>query len=238
MAFAWLPPLALAGGEAARTLATNLIAQWVKRYARYSEPVWLPHIMARRLMHIFSHGRLVVLEFRHDVALATVRVACANSPGCWSAFRGEAPDGLPRLEAAAALALSGICLDDCPKRLEAGPEAAGRGNRAPDSARWRPCRAARPKPCSHAYRYLTMVMDALAAANAEPPHALAQCPRPHGADAALFPPWRRRAGAVPGRAGKRSAHDRGPSGARRGARASLSIMPAIPAISGWRRGAP
>ena len=29
--FAWLPPLAMAGGEPARALATNLIAQWVKR---------------------------------------------------------------------------------------------------------------------------------------------------------------------------------------------------------------
>ncbi|MGD0867211.1 MAG: hypothetical protein ABSA49_16840, partial [Rhizomicrobium sp.] len=40
--FAWLPPLAAAGGDAARTLATNLITLWVKRNARYSEPAWLP----------------------------------------------------------------------------------------------------------------------------------------------------------------------------------------------------
>ncbi len=33
---------------------------------------------------------------------------------------GEAPDGLPRLEAAAALALSGLCLDDSPARLGMG----------------------------------------------------------------------------------------------------------------------
>ena len=46
---------------------------------------WAPHVMARRLMHIFSHGRLVVLEFRHDVALATVRHPARTGPGCWSA---------------------------------------------------------------------------------------------------------------------------------------------------------
>src|SRR5689334_1970961 len=40
--FQWLPPLAAAGGEAARTLATNLISQWLKRNARYGEPAWLP----------------------------------------------------------------------------------------------------------------------------------------------------------------------------------------------------
>ena len=64
--FSWLAPLAVAGGEAARTLATNLIAQWIKRHGRYSEPAWSPHVMARRLMHIFSHGRLVIANSEHD----------------------------------------------------------------------------------------------------------------------------------------------------------------------------
>ena len=52
--FAWLPPLSAAGGEPARALATNLIAQWIKRHGRYSEPAWSPHVMARRLVHIFA----------------------------------------------------------------------------------------------------------------------------------------------------------------------------------------
>jgi uncharacterized heparinase superfamily protein len=60
--FNWLPALSTAGGEASRKLATNLIGQWIKRHQLYSEPVWLPHIMARRLAHIFSHGRLVILN--------------------------------------------------------------------------------------------------------------------------------------------------------------------------------
>src|SRR5437868_880257 len=60
--FAWLPPLALAGGEAARQLATALIAQWVQRHRFYSEPVWSPHVMARRLCNLFSHGRIVVVN--------------------------------------------------------------------------------------------------------------------------------------------------------------------------------
>ena len=39
--FAWLPPLALAGGEAARQLATALIAQWVQRH-RFSTTNFSP----------------------------------------------------------------------------------------------------------------------------------------------------------------------------------------------------
>src|SRR5215469_11019954 len=58
--FAWLPPLSAAGGEAARTLATNLISQWLKRNAKYSEPASSAHVVARRLIHIFAHGRLVL----------------------------------------------------------------------------------------------------------------------------------------------------------------------------------
>ena len=44
--FAWLPPLSAAGGDAARTLATNLISQWIKRNGRYAEPASLAHVLA------------------------------------------------------------------------------------------------------------------------------------------------------------------------------------------------
>src|ERR1700742_1574323 len=58
--FAWLPPLSAAGGEAARTLATNLITQWLKRNARYAEPASEAGVLARRLVNIFAHGRAVL----------------------------------------------------------------------------------------------------------------------------------------------------------------------------------
>jgi uncharacterized heparinase superfamily protein len=84
---------------------------------------------------------------------------------------GEAPDGLPRLEAAAVLALSGICLADSTTRLENGlklleQETArqiladgGHVSRSPEAL-------------LEAYRHLVMVMDGLAAIDQEPPHAL------------------------------------------------------------------
>ena len=89
--FAWLPPLALAGGEASRTLATNLIAQWVKRNGRYSEPNWLAHIMARRLMHLFSHIRLVVLDSEMTSALEAVRVVARKVAHAGTHQRRSAP---------------------------------------------------------------------------------------------------------------------------------------------------
>ena len=172
--FAWLPPLAAAGGDAARTLATNLIAQWVKRYAHYSEPDWAPHVMARRLMHIFSHGRLVVLEFRHAVALAIVRVAARTGARCWSASpakRRTACRGWkrPRRWRCPASAWTTV-----PSGLERGLtrlEDEIARQILPDGGHV----SRSPEELLNAYRHLMMVMDALAAVDEEPPHSLAQC---------------------------------------------------------------
>ena len=169
-AFAWLPPLALAGGDAARTLATNLIAQWVKRNGKYSEAVWAPHIMGRRLMHLFSHGRLVVVNsdmMWRSKLFVSLREQCRML----ERICAEAPDGLPRLEAAAALALSGACLDDDPSRLETGLkrlEEECQRQILPDGGHV----SRSPESLLHAYRCLTMVSDALAAVDVEPPHVL------------------------------------------------------------------
>ena len=168
--FAWLPPLALAGGEAARTLAIDLIGQWVARNGRYGEPAWLPHILGRRLIHIFSHGRFVILNSEMTWR-SRLFVSLREQARLLERIAGEAPEGLPRLEAAAALALSGVCLDDSPRRLEAGLallEQEAERQILPDGGH-----ASRaPEALLMAYRLMTMVADALGAMDREPPHAL------------------------------------------------------------------
>ena len=83
----------------------------------------------------------------------------------------EAPDGLPRLETAAALALSGLCLDDSRKRLEAGLQrldAEVERQILPDGGH-----ASRsPEALLSAYRHVVMVMEGLNALGEEPPHIL------------------------------------------------------------------
>ncbi len=157
--FAWLPPLAAAGGEAARTLATNLIAQWVKRYPRYSEPEWLAHVMARRLINLFAHGRLVIPN-SDMLWRSKLFVSLREQSRQLARIAALAPDGFPRFESAAALTLSGACLDDSPKRLAQGLDRleaeigrqilpdGGHADRAPETV-------------FHAYRHMVMVMDAL-----------------------------------------------------------------------------
>ncbi|HVV26663.1 MAG TPA: heparinase II/III family protein [Rhizomicrobium sp.] len=168
--FAWLSPLAAAGGENARRLATNLIGQWIKRYDRYSEPAWLPHILAQRLANIFVHGRLVIVNSEmtwRSRLFVSLREQCRML----ERISGEAPDGLPRLETAAVLALSGVCLDDSPRRLETGLarlEAEVERQILPDGGHV----SRSPEQLLSAYRHVAMVMEALAAVNAEPPHLL------------------------------------------------------------------
>ncbi|HWC63011.1 MAG TPA: heparinase II/III family protein, partial [Rhizomicrobium sp.] len=169
-AFAWLPPLALAGGEAARTLTTNLIAQWVRRHARYTEPPWSAHVMARRLLHLFSHGRHAIANSEMTWR-SKLFVSLREQSRMLERIAAEAPEGLPRLEAAAALALSGLCLEPAPARLAAGLrrlEEECQRQILPDGGHV----SRSPEALLDAYRLLTMVWDGLIAARIEPPHDL------------------------------------------------------------------
>ena len=135
--FDWLPPLAAAGGEPARKLATNLMSQWVRRYARYSEPSWAPHVMARRLMQHLRAWPLRAVEFRHAVALEDIRVAARTMPPA-GAERGRSA-GRP---AAIRSGVRARAFRYLPRRQHQAPRPRARAprsaDRAPDPAGWRP----------------------------------------------------------------------------------------------------
>ena len=168
--FPWLASLSGAGGEAARQFVVELISQWIKRNGRYSEPAWSAHVMARRLMNIFCHGKLVIAN-SDMLWRSKLFVSLREQARMLERISAEAPDGLPRLEAAAALALSGACLDDSPARLETGLkrlETEIERQILPDGGHV----DRSPEDLLHAYHDLTMVMDALTVRDLEPPHAL------------------------------------------------------------------
>ncbi len=168
--FAWLPPLALAGGEPARTLATNLITQWLKRHSRYSEPAWSPDVIARRLLHIFAHGKMVIAN-SELLWRSKVFVSLREQSRMLSRIAGEAPDGIGRFEAAAVFALSGACLGDSQRRLEEGLKCL-EGEIArqilPDGGHL----SRSPEELVHCYRLIVMVMDALGAIGVDLPHPI------------------------------------------------------------------
>ena len=161
--FVWLPHLDGAGGEAARALATNLIAQWVKRYPRYAEPEWAPEVMARRLINLFAHSRFVMPN--SDVLWRSkLFVSLRDQSRQLARIATKAPEGFSRFEVATALALSGICLDDSPRRQQQGImrlEAEIAAQILPDGG----YADRSPESLFHAYRHLMMVLDALGATN-------------------------------------------------------------------------
>ena len=166
----WLPPLASAGGEPARKLATNLMAQWVRRFGRYSEPAWLPEVIAKRLIHIFAHGRFVLTNsdmLWRSKLFVSLREQCRQL----ARTADSAPDGLLRFEAASALVLSGTCLDDSAKRLDTGLarlEAQIAHQILPDGGH----KSRSPETLLHAYRHLVMVIDSLSATGQPVPQAI------------------------------------------------------------------
>ncbi|HSS12606.1 MAG TPA: heparinase II/III family protein, partial [Rhizomicrobium sp.] len=168
--FAWLAPLSNAGGDNARKLATNLIGQWIKRHGAYGEPAWLPHVMARRLAAIFSHGRLVV-QNSDMMWRSRLFVSLREQCKILERISAEAPDGLPRLETAALLALSGLCLDDSARRRQTGLarlEQEVERQILPDGGHV----SRSPEALLEAYRHVAMVMEGMKAIGEEPPHAL------------------------------------------------------------------
>jgi len=168
--FAWLPPLSSAGGDNARKLATGLIAQWIKRNARYSEPVMAPQMIARRLAHVFAHSRFVLTN--SDMLWRSKLFVSLREQARLLAHIGvEAPDGLPRLEAAAVHALSGACLEDNPRRLISGLERLEEElaiQILPDGGHI----SRSPEQLVHAYRLIVMVMDALTAIERPVPQSI------------------------------------------------------------------
>lgn len=169
-AFHWLPPLAAAGGEPARILATNLISQWLKRNTRYSEPAWSPEIMARRLSNLFAHGRLVIAN-TDLLWRSKVFVGLREQSRMLARIATEAPEGIARFETAAIVAVSGACLDHSGQRLEQGLKLLDHEitrQILPDGGHV----SRSPEVLAHAYRCLTMVLDALSATGHETPQNL------------------------------------------------------------------
>jgi len=168
--FQWLPPLAAAGGDAARTLATNLISQWLRRHGRYTEPAWLPQVLARRLINIFCHGRLVLAN-AEVLWRSKVFVSLREQSQMLARIAQEAPEGLPRLESATAIVLSNACLDRNERRLAFGlnllEEECAR-QILPDGGHV----SRKPEALLHSYRCLTLAIDALAALGLELPQVL------------------------------------------------------------------
>jgi uncharacterized heparinase superfamily protein len=126
--------------------------------------------MARRLINIFAHGRMVIAN--SDLLWRSkVFVSLREQSRMLARIAQEAPDGMPRFESAAAYALSGACLGDSQRRLEEGLknfENEIARQILPDGGHV----SRSPEALVHCYRLITMVMDALGAGSLEVPQPI------------------------------------------------------------------
>jgi uncharacterized heparinase superfamily protein len=120
--FGWLSHLEALGTDEARLKARHATAQWLKIFSAYHPVGWRPHVTGRRIIAWLSHARFLLAEsdpmFRTHVLWSLARQARHLTRTAASA-----PEGLPRITAASAVVLSGLCLPDGEKRLASGAHA-------------------------------------------------------------------------------------------------------------------
>ena len=109
--FDWLRHLEAAGGDLAREFALKLTQHWLNRNARYATLAWLPDVTAERFLNLFCHGGFFLGDL-DEAWRAKFFTSLRDQSLVLARTLQRAPDGLPRLKCAAALALAGFCLAD------------------------------------------------------------------------------------------------------------------------------
>ena len=117
--FVWLRHLAAAPGIDGAATAQALVSDWLDRCSGWHRIGWHPQAIARRLGAWASHADLLLsgADLIYRSALLRSMAAQARHLRRTAQF---APAGLPRLEAAAGLALSGLTLAQGRTRLARG----------------------------------------------------------------------------------------------------------------------
>ena len=107
--FGWLRHLRAAESGITRANARALIDEWITLESRNDPVAWRPEVMARRIISWLTQATLVLDEsdvrfYRRFIRSLTRQVRQLR----YSMF--DAPDGVPRLQAAIALAYAALCM--------------------------------------------------------------------------------------------------------------------------------
>jgi len=107
--FTWLRHFSACAVPTARRHARELVRTWIQETGSWQALSWRPEVLARRLISWLCHAGFLLdgadSPFR-EALLASLAEQSRHLARC----AGEAGEGLPRLSAAAGLALSGTCL--------------------------------------------------------------------------------------------------------------------------------
>jgi len=113
--FDWLRHLEAAGTEEARTIARDLVAQWL-RTSRRRASAWTPDVTGRRILSWLSHAGLLLQGTEPRRYRAILRSLADQITYLATSWR-NAPDGYPRLLALVALATADLAIAGHDRRL-------------------------------------------------------------------------------------------------------------------------
>lgn len=113
--FRWLAHLERAGGRTAEGVARALVEDWLDRFERWRNLAWRSDVLGPRLVSWAAHFRFLTAD--NDLLFRSRLVkAMAEQTRHLARAVGDAPEGPPRLIAAAALVTLSAVLPDCVKR--------------------------------------------------------------------------------------------------------------------------
>jgi uncharacterized heparinase superfamily protein len=118
--FGWLRHLRAADTPLARSNARAIVEDWLSLYRRPGgEVVWDADVTARRALSFLAQSPLILHDADHDLYWQFVRSLLRHANVLRSALGASEP-GLPRLQAAIAIALIGLSLSDQERLARSG----------------------------------------------------------------------------------------------------------------------
>jgi len=119
LGFSWLRHLRAAGTSIARVNARSLVGDWIAMQGRGHFIAWHPEILTRRIISWLTQAPLILQDADHAFYRAFMR-SLTRQIRYLRRTAFKARDGYPRLLAAIALALAGLCIAGEARLLKRG----------------------------------------------------------------------------------------------------------------------
>ena len=119
LGFSWLRHLRAAGTSIARVNARSLVGDWIAMQGRGHPVAWEPEILTRRIISWLTQAPLILQDADHAFYRTFMR-SLSRQVRYLRRTAFKARDGYPRLMAAIALALAGLCIAGETRLLKRG----------------------------------------------------------------------------------------------------------------------
>ncbi len=194
LGFGWLRHLRAADTAITRANARSLVDDWISNPTRKRPIGRRADVLARRVISLLSQAPLVLGDtdgkfYRRYLRGLTREIRYLRYTML------DIPDGVPRLQVLIALCYTSLCLANQARHIRSATRKLSDELQRQILARWRPY-LAQPRRADRAPDRSVAAAADFRRPQYRPATGVAECDRPHDADAAIFSPWRRQLCAV------------------------------------------